>query len=174
MSGATSSTQFPVLNTIQSGPVNGFCSEYAFQTAVTIPCAEAPGFVTAVKPDGSGIVWSTLLPDAGGEVAMDPQGNLYVAGSSTPSGVFITKISQPGAPIPIDSIVNAASFHPGLPAPGGLATLYVHGLQLTGSLAATGLPWPTELGGASITVAGIPTPILSVSNIDSGGQQINF
>ena len=52
--------------------------------------------------------------------------------------------------------------------------MYVHGLQLSVSVAGSGLPWPTQLGGVSIAVAGIPAPILSVSNVSGAGQQINF
>jgi hypothetical protein len=51
--------------------------------------------------------------------------------------------------------------------------MFVHGLSLPASLTASTLPWPTQLGGASISVGGLPAPILSISNVN-GGQQINF
>jgi len=159
VSGFTGSTQFPVLNSIQSGLTNAFC--YGYLEATDIPvdqfyCGQSAGFVTVVKPDGSGLVWSTLLPGPGGSVAMDASGNVYVAATG----------------------VNAASFHTGLPFPGGLASMFVHGLNVSGTAVAPGLPLPTELEGISIQVAGVPAPILSVSNVGPtgavGSQQINF
>jgi uncharacterized protein (TIGR03437 family) len=178
VSGQTLSPQFPVLGSVASGLVNGYCPAYdrVTETPVSLPCSNPlAGFITALKPDGSGILWSTLLPNAGGQISMDSPGNLYVGGSPFPPSpsISVTKVSQAGSPIPIDGIVNAASFAAGLPSPLGLASMFVHGLSLPASLTASTLPWPTQLGGASISVGGLPAPILSISNVN-GGQQINF
>jgi uncharacterized protein (TIGR03437 family) len=174
VSGETASAQFPTLNSIQSALGN---------------CCN--GFVTVFKPDGSGLVWSTLLGTAARAdvVTLDAKGNVYAAGfginpsrsfSTLNSGSTITvvKIAAGGLPFPIDGITNAASFQPGLPMSGGLASMFVHGLTISGTVEAAGAPLPLELAGVSIIVNGIPAPILSVSNLRVpgaiGSQQINF
>ena len=185
ISGLTVSPQFPILNSIQYGLNASFCYEYYYGAPIQGYCDGAAGFVLAVKPDGTGVVWSSLLPGVGGVIALDSGGGIYLAGSSEflegylPStAVTVMKISQPDSPIPIDGIVNGASFHPGLSAPGGLATVYVHGLSLPSDVIAGGFPLPLTLGGVSITVGGKPAPILAVTNVGKpgtpGSQQINF
>ncbi len=77
--------------------------------------------------------------------------------------------------VPASSIVNAASYAPGLPLPGGLlASLFLRGLNLSSTMIGTGSPLPTELAGVSIMVGGAPAPILAIAPIASGMQQINF
>lgn len=172
--GTSSAAQFPTLNSIESSLEN--C------------CA---GFVTVFKPDGSGLVWSTLL-GYGGEVdaiTVDRTGNVYAAGYGlSPSAnvtvfdsgktIDVVKIAPAGRPIPIDGIANAASFQPGLPMSGGLASMFVHGPNFSGTVQANGTPLPSELAGVSMLINGIPAPILSVSDLapqgKPGSQQINF
>jgi hypothetical protein len=94
--------------------------------------------------------------------------------------VGVVKIAQQGNPLqfPADGLTNGASFLAGLPAPGGLASLFLHGLNVSGTVIGTGDPLPTELEGVSILVGGFPAPILAVANIPVsnpvGMQQINF
>ena len=56
--------------------------------------------------------------------------------------------------------------------------MFVHDLNLSGTVEATGVPLPLELAGVSISVNGVTAPILSVSNVGIpgaiGSQQINF
>jgi adhesin/invasin len=67
-------------------------------------------------------------------------------------------IIKPGA------IVNAASFQPGLPvSPGALITIFGSGLA-SSTAPTTGLPLPTTLGGAQVTLAGQPLPLLYASD----------
>jgi uncharacterized protein (TIGR03437 family) len=83
-------------------------------------------------------------------------------------------------PVQFDSngIKNAASFNPGLPGPGGLASIFVHGVAVSGIVEASGYPLPTTLAGVSIVVDGTPAPILAVADIGAvngvATQQINF
>lgn len=65
-------------------------------------------------------------------------------------------------------VASAASGTPGSIAPGALASLYGTGLA-TGSASATAFPIPQTLGGASVSVSGIPAPLLY-----AGPSQINF
>jgi uncharacterized protein (TIGR03437 family) len=82
VTGITTSLAFPV-------------TPGAYQTTCGVGCG-ATGFVTKIKPDGSGLVWSTLLGnltnpasggyygpiDAIGAIQVDASGNVYVAGQS--------------------------------------------------------------------------------------------
>lgn len=72
------------------------------------------------------------------------------------------------------SVVHAATFQPGLPARGSLATAFVKGLtRITVPLTASGFPLPTELGGVKVRVGGAEAPLVLVAAGD-GFQQINF
>jgi len=170
-------------------------------------CSSA-GFLSVLNPAGAALVWSTFLGTAGAStgtglastgggggpayaVALDTAGNVYVTGqrigiderivaSSPTDSVGVVKIAPQGNPLqfPADGLTSGASFLPGLPAPGGLASLFLHGLNVSGTVIGTGNPLPTELEGVSIFVGGFPAPLLAVANIPVanpvGMQQINF
>jgi uncharacterized protein (TIGR03437 family) len=81
-------------------------------------------------------------------------------------------VSPPTSPPSFTSagIVNAASYVGGL-VPGSLATLFGKGLSIVnGAVLAGG---KTSLSGTSVTVGGIPAPLVSVVN-QSGQEQISF
>jgi uncharacterized protein (TIGR03437 family) len=162
------------------------------------------GFLSVLNPAGSALVWSTFLGSATADasiglagfppgngaasaVALDSAGNVYVTGqgigiderilASSPSdNVGVVKIAQAGNPLqfPWDGLTNGASFLPGLPAPGGLASLFLYGLNISGTVVGTGNPLPAELEGVSIFVDGFPAPLLAVASNPAGAQQINF
>jgi len=174
VAGATTSAQFPTLDTIQSALGN---------------CCN--GFISVFKPDGSGLVWSSLLGSSArvDVLTLDAAGNVYAAGfginpsasvSTFNSGdtINVVKIAPGSRPFPIDGIANAASFQPGLSMSGGLASMFVHNLGISGTFQASVTPLPLELAGVSVLVNGIPAPILSVSSLGApgaiGSQQINF
>jgi len=90
--------------------------------------------------------------------------------------------SQAGA-IKILSVVNAASFQPGMPSGGALATVFVSGLSLFPPNAGTfvappGAPLPYTLDDVQVFVNGALAPILAVVALAPGylvpPQQINF
>lgn len=93
---------------------------------------------------------------------------------TTPATLTVT---APGPNVSSTSFVNAASFQAGL-VPCGLATVTGSGLApnvngvVLGSTLGIG-PLPYSLQGVSISVNGVPAPILSVSN-QNGSQQVNF
>jgi uncharacterized protein (TIGR03437 family) len=117
-------------------------------------------------------------------IVLDASGNVLVAGDqlgmsnaaaapSKTNSASVLKITPSGTSLSNMAVQNAAGFIPGLPAPGGLAALYVSGISETGTFTAPGLPLPTELGGVTVLVDGVAAPILAVVNT-SGDTQVNF
>jgi uncharacterized protein (TIGR03437 family) len=199
VSGETTSTNFPTLHAIQAALVQEACYLDPIE-AISEICGGA-GFLTALNPAGNGILWSTFLgqypvlplfpnPAFHGAygVALDSAGAVYVVGDDlaldgtslnppVDADAALLKIAPGGQPLSLsaNSLVNAASYAVGLPFPGGLATLFVDGLTgVTGTMAATGSPLPTNLAGVSVKVTGVLAPILAVASLPGGGQQINF
>jgi uncharacterized protein (TIGR03437 family) len=83
-------------------------------------------------------------------------------------------ISLPGfSQIKIQSVVNAASFQPGMPNIGGLASIFVSGLTGTPGLvtAQSSSLLPSQLAGVSVAIDGISAPILAVY-IPAPGQNV--
>lgn len=190
LGGQTSSIDFPLANPLQASPYYYICDTYTVsgQTPIGETYCFSAGFLSVLNANGTALLWSTYLSGAVWAVTLDVAGNVYATGvnldittpaiaPSKTASVGVLKIAPQGAGLQFsaNSIANAASFHPGLPSPGGLASLFVQGLNLTGTMIASGNPLPTELAGVSILVQGVPAPILAVAEIpDAGYQQINF
>lgn len=102
VAGATKSTAFPTLNAAQN----------------TFGGGSSDAFVTKLNPAGDALIFSTYLGGTGwdfaGRVALDPSGNIYVAGATSSSNfpttsawqvhnsgglrdAFVTKLSPTGA-----------------------------------------------------------------------------
>ncbi len=184
--GTTTSADFPLRYALQSTIVNAYCP--VFTPSGSIPeggyaCGNA-GFLALLDPAGAALEWSTYLGAGSVDaLALDPAGNVYATGEainvnlpSNGKSVSVLKLGpgNPGLDVPANSIVNAASFAPGLPLPGGLASVFVRGLNLAGLETGSGSPLPTRLAGVSILVEGVPAPILAVAPVGSGTEQINF
>jgi uncharacterized protein (TIGR03437 family) len=128
-------------------------------------------------------------------VAVDAANNVYVAGSDLavtgtalnppvpgPGGpasgeATVLKIAPGGQPVTFaaNAVVNSASYAPGLPFAGGLATVFLTGLTgINGIVAADRYPLPTQLAGVSVKVNGELAPLLAVASLPGGEQQINF
>jgi uncharacterized protein (TIGR03437 family) len=192
VTGGTNSSDFPVSSALQPALYTFVCYEYS--PSGSIPTygsyCGAAGFLSVLNPAGSGLLWSTYLGGgAGYATALDSSGNVYVTGSNinpaetalagSPTGTIgVVKISPAGTPLAIAGIANAFSFNPGLPAPGGLASIFVSGLNISGTVTANGFPLPAELAGVSVLVDGQEAPLLGVANVPSenplGAEQINF
>src|SRR5437879_3619818 len=71
------------------------------------------------------------------------------------------------------TIVSAVTNEPGLPDLGGIASLYVSGLLVTGVVVANGAPLPLSLAGVAVDVCGAPAPLYAVAD-RAGYQQVNF
>ena len=190
--GRTTSPNFFVSGAVQTTLFNHLCPMYS-QDSITfigeVPCASA-GFLSVLTPDGSNFVWSTFLGSGTAQaVAVDSAGSGFVTGESITPGasrvgtVGVVKLEPAGTPLTFyeqRAITNGASFAPGLPLPGGLASIFLQGSSVTGMETATGYPLPKELAGVSILVDGVPAPILAVVAPPAGIsnsmniQQINF
>ena len=202
--GQTLSADFPVLNGIQESLYNYVCTTYTVSGTGPYGeeyCSPA-GFISVLNGAGTGLVWSTFVGSGaidmgafggysgGGAVealALDAAGNVYATGvaldfitpplgRSTSKSVGVVKIAPGASGVQFgwDGLTNAASFLPGLPEPGGLASLFVHGLNVSGVVTAGGYPLPTEMAGVSILINGTPAPLVALAGLSSSMQQINF
>jgi uncharacterized protein (TIGR03437 family) len=95
------------------------------------------------------------------------------SGKSSTAATTVTVVA-PGAPaFTADDLIDAASFSTGI-SPGSIASLFGAGLSTaSGVVSAQSFPLPLQLQNASVTVNGVPAPILAVANVQ-GTQQINF
>jgi hypothetical protein len=87
VTGGTGSLDFPTADAIQSTFGGGSCS---FQSGgVTYPVSCPNAFLTKLKPDGTGVIYSTYHGGAGGDigfgVALDANNAAYIAGTSVSS-----------------------------------------------------------------------------------------
>ena len=193
VAGETISPDFPVRNAIQAGLENTIRGVFSVSGTINGEAYYASaGTLAVLNPSGTDLVWSTFLGwGAALGVTLDPAGNVYVTGSDIvltgstlasngSNSVGVVKIAPQGNPLQFsgDALVSSASFHPGLPHPGGLGTLFVHGLKVSGMIVPSTSPLPTELAGVSIIVDGTPAPILTIADLgQSSGldtEQINF
>lgn len=77
------------------------------------------------------------------------------------------------AQISIQGATNGANFTIGLPARGGIGSLFVLGLNLNATVEAATTPLPTELAGVRVTVGGAPAPLFGIY-VSRDYQQINL
>ena len=199
--GSITAPVLPVQNGIQQTLFNAVC--FSYTPSGSIPNGEyycpQSGYLAELDPTGTGLVWATYLgsgnvvPNFNPEfppalilnsIVFDTVGNVVVTGNrlaitgaaasgSKSNSASVVKITLSGTSLSNMAVQNAAGFLPGLPAPGGLAALYVNGITETGTFTAPGLPLPTELGGVTVLVDGVKAPLLAVVNT-STGTQINF
>lgn len=128
----------------------------------------------------SGSIWgierqvSRLLLSSGLSITTfgeDEAGEIYV--SNAADGAIHRLEGSRTLRFTADGVVNSASFVPGL-APGSLATIFAAGvLDDPGIVVADRIPLPTTLRDVSITVNGVPAPILAVANVN-GVEQVNI
>lgn len=200
--GGTGADLLPVKNGIQQTLFNSICGSYtpsgSYPNGVFY-CPQA-GYLAELNPAGSTLLWATYLgggnvsaPYSGGSlpsvalnsIVFDAAGNLLVTGNqlglsnaaaapSKTNSASVVKITPAGTSLTNMSVQNAAGFIPGLPAPGGLAALYVEGIPSTGTVTAPGLPLPTELAGVKVLVDGMSPPIVAVATNATGDTQFGY
>ena len=141
-------------------------------SGVDVSFAVTRGDATLVSPetttDGLGLAFTRIR---GGAV----NGPVTVTASAAGQTVTFNLGVGGGAPTaPLEGFVNGASFQPGW-VPGSLGTVFVTGLlgDIDGVVLGNQVPFPTTLGGVSVTVNGTPAPIIAVIN-DDGKEQINI
>jgi uncharacterized protein (TIGR03437 family) len=131
------------------------------------------GTIWGLEREGS--QWSNrLLLSSGFSITTfgeDEAGEVYVANAQNST---IHRIDGSRAPrFSAAGVVNAASYVQGL-VPGSLATVFAAGvLDDSAVVGADRIPLPMSLRDVSITVDGIPAPILTVAN-SNGQEQVNF
>jgi uncharacterized protein (TIGR03437 family) len=144
INGADNSTQIPNYFGSATIPAHGVVSANLTVPGQTAPATFVFGFSGV---DAGGRSWSQQL------------------------SVPFNGMRQSAAPSPsISSVVNAASYQPGI-SPGALATLFGSKLSPVAGIESTG--GAISYQGVSVTVGGRLAPLFAVSNVD-GQEQINF
>jgi uncharacterized protein (TIGR03437 family) len=121
----------------------------------------------ATKSDGLGVAYTAVQMGDGGPVTV-------TASAFGQSVSFTLRSGAGGGPqAPLEGFVNGASFRAGW-VPGSLGTIFGTGITgVNGVVTGGQVPFPTTLEGVSVTVNGIPAPIISLINSD-GTEQINL
>ena len=170
VAGGTRSNDFPIANPSQR-----------------VDCRKGRCLRRHISADGSRLTYSTYIGGSGDDgalaVAADPQGNVIVAGQTwsfdfpVPGGVqppagqlgdvFVVKLALPAPPV-ITSVLNAASFQPGIEAG---SWVMIRGTNLANT--SPGRTWrteeivngklPTSLDGVSVTINGKPAFVEYIS-----------
>jgi uncharacterized protein (TIGR03437 family) len=187
--GFSASTNFPI--TSKTALQSTFGGETAGATDPT-----GDGFLSQISPDGSAIVFSTYYggsgDDAVSSVALDAQGNVYLAGATVSSNLavtsnavqpafggdaqfsetlgdgFLARIAgittvSPTGPA-ITAVVNGASFLPGI-VPNSWITVYGTNLSsVTDFWTIVNGQFPTQVDGVSVSVNGQPGYVEFISS----------
>ena len=143
---------------------NSRLSKVSNGAVTTIAGTATPGFT----PDGALAAGAQLGHPTG--IAVDVAGNVYFADSLYNRIRVLTPGPGPPLLISASSIVNAASFTPGMPlVPGSIATVFGTFPETSLTLAG-GVPLPNSLAGLSIVFEhGMQAPLLAVTS-----GQVNF
>jgi len=141
----------------------------------------------SVDPSGSSLTYNWVFADGSPMAAGTKVSHVFGApgvypvalsatntlGNSSTATVTITVVTSDAPAITAAGVVDAASFTAGI-SPGSLASLF--GSRLTavsGVASAQSFPLPVQMQGTSLTINGIPAPLLAVANV-AGAEQINF
>lgn len=201
--GWTEDSSLPVQTGIQQTLFNAICAYYtpSGSTPSSVGYCPQAGYIAELNPSGSAVQWATYLGSGNAEldsvvtlpiqpilnsILLDQAGNVLVAGNqlaitsaaASPSKyntASVVKIATAGTSLSNLSVANAAGFQAGLPAPGGIASLFVDGIPPTGTIVAPGLPLPNQLAGVTVLVDGVAAPIFAVANVTyPANTQVNF
>ena len=103
----------------------------------------------------------------------DEDGTLYLADHSGGRVLRVVPLPRDQARPAVTSVVNGASFLPGL-APGGVASAFLRGtLGANGISAANTLPLPRTLSDVQVLVNGREAPLYAVAK-ENDAEQVNF
>jgi uncharacterized protein (TIGR03437 family) len=142
---------------------------------------QGAGFTGQSLVQWNGTSLATAFVNSGEVDVILPDTNVSVPGLYE---VTVTK-PQPGGgtsqavrftvTAPSINITNAASFASGVVAPGALATIFGHGLTtgVQGIESAASTPWPLQMQGTSVTIAGVAAPLFALADVN-GLEQINL
>jgi uncharacterized protein (TIGR03437 family) len=166
--GSTATTQTFTLTNTGQGTLNWAAAATTTSGDAWLSVSPASGSVLAGQP-GTTV---TVTAKPAGLTAGDYYGQILVTSPSAASQfqtitVRLTVQTAGEAPPQVSTggVLNAASYALQTPvAPGTLVSIF--GSNFTDStsvLVATSFPWPTQLGGASVTIGGQPVPIYVVT-----------
>ena len=201
--GWTEDPGLPVQNAIQQTLFNAICFYYTPSGSEPNSVGYCPqaGYLMELNPGGTALLQATYLGSGNTQIngefntplqpvldsiVIDPAGNVLVAGNqlaitsaaAAPSiynTASVVKIAPSGTSLGKMSVANAAGFQPGLPAPGGIAALFVDGIPAMPTAVASQLPLPTQLAGVKVLVDGLAAPIFAVANVSyPATTQVNF
>ena len=164
---ATTLGQGIAVDTTGNAYVAGYTLSKSFPTTPgafqTIFSGNSDGFVTKLNPTGSGLVYSTLLGNAGAvdanAIAIDSVGNAYVTGS----GVYVTKLDSTGS-----RLVYSTHFGDGIGegiAVDSAGNAYVGGYTESND-------FPTTPGAINVQLG--PNPRGFVTKLDSTGSLLLY
>jgi uncharacterized protein (TIGR03437 family) len=131
------------------------------QSVIYVSTVNTVAQLFMIRTDGSGLRQLTNVPEGIAIGSATLSGNGKIAFAVTNIGALLHIDTQAGdtqqlaAPVPY--IENSSGAH----APGSL--VFVKGARLASMAAVGSVPFRTELGGTTMTVAGLPAPLLSVS-----------
>jgi uncharacterized protein (TIGR03437 family) len=166
--GSTATTQTFTLTNTGQGTLNWAAAATTTSGGAWLSVSPSSGSVLA-GPNGSTV---TVTAKPAGLTAGDYYGQIQITSPSAASQiqtitVRLTVQTAGEAPpqVAAGGVLNAASYALQTPvAPGTLVSIF--GSNFTDStsvLVATSFPWPTQLGGASVTIGGEPVPIYVVT-----------
>jgi len=131
---------------------------------------------------GDGTYSGLFEPESSGPVTLslaaqvtDDSGNLFETSTSVSGDVVAA--ADVSTPVYTSGAISAASYAPQPTplTPGSLISLFGYNLAGAGG-AATTLPLPTNLNGVSVTIGGIPAPLIAsaAASVPGGTDQINL
>ncbi len=122
----------------------------------------------APKTDGLGVAYTAVQINDSGPVTVTA-----TAFGQTVSFALQGGPGGNGPEAPLEGFVNGASFRAGW-VPGSLGSIFGTGITgVNGVVAADTSPFPESLEGVSVTVNGVPAPMITLINND-GQEQINL
>jgi uncharacterized protein (TIGR03437 family) len=166
--GSTASTQTFVVTNGGAGTLNWAAAATTTSGGAWLSVSPASGSIAA----GQAGTTVTVTAKPAGLAAGDYYGQIQVTSPNAASQVQIvtvrlTVVTAGEAPPQVNAggIVNSASYAVGAPvAPGTMVSIFGSNFtDSTSPLFASGFPWPTVLGGTSITIGGEPVPLLVVT-----------
>ena len=87
--------------------------------------------------------------------------------------IAVFSVQALSAQIQVLAVTDAATFTPGLPFYGSLATVFCTGLTgVNGVQSATSYPLPYQIAGVSVTISGGIAPLLAVADLGSYHRSI--
>jgi uncharacterized protein (TIGR03437 family) len=166
--GSTATTQTFTLTNTGQGTLNWAAAATTTSGGAWLSVSPASGSILAGQP-GTTV---TVTAKPAGLAAGDYYGQIQITSPSATSHfqtitVRLTVQTAGEAPPQVSAggVLNAASYALQTPvAPGTLVSIF--GSNFTDStsvLVATSFPWPTQLGGASVTIGGEPVPLYVVT-----------